>query len=387
MTYNLHESQQKVRDWVRPFCEKEVKPMALKLDRRPEPAQFPFDYYRKLADYGLIGFFMPKELGGGGGTKLETTTLVEELAYYDPPTSLLAAVSSLASYPIEVFANPEQKKKYVPKIASGEYVAAYALTEPQAGSDAGNQHTTARIDGDCLVINGEKIFIMHGDVADIYVVFCKIVENGSAEAGKRDISAVLVEKGTPGLKAKTLEYKMGMKCATTARVWFENCRVPVKNILGERGKGFRIALTTLEGARITIGGQAVGIAQRAFDEAVKYAKGRICFGAPIAKLQAIQWMIADMGTQLEAARLMTYKAAQIYDSGVKSTLESSQAKLFSTEVARFCVDRCVQIHGGYGYIGEFNEIEKLYRDQRLIEIYEGTSEIQRLVIAGAYLKG
>ncbi|EQB63894.1 MAG: Butyryl-CoA dehydrogenase [candidate division Zixibacteria bacterium RBG-1] len=387
MTYNLNASQQKVRDWVRPFCEKEVKPMALKLDRRPEPAEFPYEYYKKLADYGIVGYFMPKELGGAGASKLEQITLVEELAYYDPPTSLLAAVSNLASYPIETFGKPEQKQKYVPKIASGEYLAAYALTEPQAGSDAGNQNTTARLEGDYFVLNGEKIFIMHGDVADVYVVFCKIVEDGSGEASKRDISALIVEKGTPGLKAKTLEYKMGMKCATTARLWFENCRVPAKNLLGERGKGFRIALTTLEGARITVGGQAVGISQRALDEAVKYARSRVCFGAPIAKLQAIQWMIADMGTQLEAARLMTYKAAQLFDAGIKCTLESSQAKLFSTEAAKFCVDRCVQIHGGYGYIGEFNEIEKLYRDQRLIEIYEGTSEIQRLVIAGAYLKG
>jgi butyryl-CoA dehydrogenase len=329
---------------------------------------------------------MPKKYGGIGSNKLLEATLLEELAYFDAAVCLLAAVSSLACYPIEVFGNEEQKKKYIPKIASGEYLAAYDLTEPSAGSDAGNQQSNARIEDGHFVINGEKIFIMHGDVAHVHVVFCKIIEDGH-KADKTTISAIIVEKGTPGLKAKTLEYKMGMKCATTARVWLENVRVPVCNLLGEKGKGFRIALQTLDGARIGIAAQAVGIAQRALDEAVKYARTRVTFGQPIAKYQAIQWMVADMSLQLEAARCLTYKAAQLYDQGQKVTLEASQAKVYATEAAKYCVDRCMQIHGGYGYIGEFNIVEKLYRDQRLTEIYEGTSEIQRLIISGNYLRG
>src|SRR3972149_2291108 len=386
MVYNIDPGQQEIREWARKFCEKEVVPLSVELDRRPEPQKFPYDLYKKLSDYGIVGFSMPKEYGGTGASKILEATLLEELAYYDAAVCLLAAVSSLACYPIEVFGTEEQKRKYVPKIASGEYLSAYDLTEPSAGSDAGNQQSTAKIEGDQFVINGEKIFIMHGDVADVHVVFCKIIEDGH-KADKTTISAIIVEKGTPGLKAKSLEYKMGMKCATTARVWFDDVRVPVTNLLGERGKGFRIALQTLDGARIGIAGQAVGIAQRAFDEAVKYARTRVTFGQPIAKYQAIQWMIADMSTQLEAARCLTYKAAQLCDQGQKITLEASQAKLYATEVAKFCVDRCLQIHGGYGYIGEFSLVEKLYRDQRLTEIYEGTSEIQRLIIAGNYLRG
>jgi butyryl-CoA dehydrogenase len=386
MPYNVDPGQQEIRDWARKFCEKEIVPLSVELDRRPEPQKFPYDLYKKLSDYGIVGFSMPKEYGGTGSSKLLEATLLEELAYFDAAVCLLAAVSSLACYPIEVFGNQEQKKKYIPNIASGEYLAAYDLTEPSAGSDAGNQQSNARIEDDHFVINGEKIFIMHGDVAHVHVVFCKIIEDAH-KSDKSTISAIIVEKGTPGLRAKTLEYKMGMKCATTARVWFEDVRVPVSNLLGEKGKGFRIALQTLDGARIGIAAQAVGIAQRAFDEAVKYARTRVTFGQPIAKYQAIQWMVADMSLRLEAARCLTYKAAQLYDQGEKVTLEASQAKVYATEAAKFCVDRCMQIHGGYGYIGEFSIIEKLYRDQRLTEIYEGTSEIQRLIISGNYLRG
>lgn len=382
MRYNLEPCQQKVREMTREFCEKEVVPVAKELDRRPEPQKFPFDYFKKLAGAGIVGFFMPREYGGAGASKLEQVTMMEELAYYDPTTSLLAGVSNLACYPIEVFATEEQKKKYVPKIASGEYIAAFALTEPEAGSDAVNQKTTARLDGDQFVINGEKIFIMHGDVADVIVLFCKVVEDGEREF----VSTIIVEGKTPGLRAKVLEYKMGMKAATTARLWFENVKVPVSNLLGEKGKGFRVAMATLDGARIGIAAQSLGIAQRAFDESVKYAKSRVAFGAPIAKLQAIQWMIADMSVKVEAARLLTYKAAKKFDNKEKVTIDASQAKLFASEAANFCVDRAMQIHGGYGYIGEFSEIEKLYREQRITEIYEGTSEIQRLVIANGYLR-
>jgi butyryl-CoA dehydrogenase len=249
------------------------------------------------------------------------------------------------------------------------------LTEPEAGSDAANQKTLAEETDDGFVINGEKIFIMHGDVADIGVVFCKVKD-------KPKLSAIVVETDQPGWQARTLKNKMGMRAATTGGVILKDVKAPKENLLGEFGKGFRYAMTTLDSARIGVAAQGVGVAQRALDESVAYAKKRHAFGAPIAKLQAIQWMIADMSTRLEAARGLCYKAAQMQDRGERYSLEAAQAKLFCSETAGFCVDRAMQIHAGYGYIGEFSVIEKLYRDQRVLEIYEGTSEVQRLVIAG-----
>jgi len=385
MPYNIDPRQQAIRDEVREFCQKEVLPICRELDRRPEPQQFPHELFRKLGKAGYLGYVQPKEYGGCARSAIEYATLIEELAYWDAPTSLLAAVSELAMHPILVWGTEEQKKRYLPKSITGETVIAFSLTEPEAGSDAGNQKTTAVLNGDHYLVNGEKIFIMHGDVSTLTVLFCKLSEEG-ADSGK--MSALIVEsKGLEGYSAKTLEYKMGMKAATTGRQWFKNCRVPVAALLGERGKGFRYALGTLDGARIDVAAQGVGIARRALDEACAYAKKRVCFGAPIAKLQAIQWMIADMAIRTEAAALLTYRAAQISDSGQKFTIEAAQAKVYATEAAKFCADRGMQIHGGYGYIGEFTIMEKLYRDQRLIEIYEGTSEIQRLIIAGHYLGG
>jgi alkylation response protein AidB-like acyl-CoA dehydrogenase len=383
--FNVHESQQPVRDRVAEFGEKHIKPVFLELDRRPEPQVFPRDYYKKLADAGFIGYSMPKALGGGGCTALEYVTLIEELAWWDAPTSLLTAVPQLASYPIFTYGTEEQKKEYIPKAAKGELIPAFALTEENAGSDAANQKTAALEEGDNYVINGKKHFIMHGDVCDFCVLFCKI---GKQEDEKRPrISAIMVDAKTPGFKGETLKYKMGMKAATTGRIYLENVKVPKTNLLGEEGAGFRYAMGTLDGARVGVAAQGVGIAQRALDESVKFANNRIAFGAPIAKLQAIQWMIADMATRLEAARIMTYKAAQLQDQGARYSTEAAQAKLFSAETANFCVDRAMQIHSGYGYIGEFSIIEKLYRDQRVIEIYEGTSEVQRLIIGGTYLRG
>ena len=381
--FNVDPCQQPIRDFAREYAEKEIVPFAQELDRRPEPQAFPFDYYRKLAKAGFIGYPLPKEYGGQGKSCLEYTTLCEELTFWDAPSNLLSAVGVLATDPIVTFGSEEQKRKYVPKCISGEIVPAFALTEPNAGSDASNQSTEAVIDGDDYVINGEKIFIMHGDVANLYVLFGKI-----SEAGVRDkISAWLVEdKGNNGITKETLGYKMGMKAATTGRMWFKNVRVPKSAMLGERNKGFRYAMQTLDSARIGVAAQGLGIAERALHESVEYAKARHAFGSPIAKLQAIQWMIADMQTRVEATRGLVYRAAQLKDKGEKYSLDASMAKLYATETARFCVDRAMQIHAGYGYIGEFSIIEKLYRDQRITEIYEGTSEIQRLVIASALLR-
>jgi butyryl-CoA dehydrogenase len=375
MTFNLDEKQQAVRDLAKEFGGKYIAPVAAEMDRKPP--EFPRELFKRMAEKGLMAFPVKKEYGGLGKNRLEYTTLIEEIAWFDAASAIIMAVNNLAGYPIETFGSEEQKKKYLPKMCSGEMVGAFALTEPNAGSDAGNQQTTAKLEGDSYVLNGEKIFITSGNVADITVIIAKTEDK---------VSAFLVEGKTPGLTSEVLKWKMGLRASTTARLKLNNVRIPKGNLLGEAGKGFRIALVTLDGARIGVAAQALGIAQRAFDESIKYSKTRVQFGAPIAKLQAIQWMIADMGTRLEAARLLVYKAAMMDDKGEKISKEAAQAKLFASEASNFIVDRAMQIHGGYGYIGEFSEIEKLYRDQRITEIYEGTSEVQRLVISSAYLR-
>ena len=380
MTYNLVESQQQVRDMAREFGEKEIAPIARELDRGA--AEFPMEFYKKMAAKGFVAFPVSEQYGGLGRSKLDYVTLIEEIAWFDASAAIIMAVSNLASYPIEKFGTEEQKRQYLPKMCAGEWVGAFALTEPDAGSDATNQKTTAVEEGDKYIINGEKIFIQHGNVADVMVLICKIVQEGE----KDKVSAVILKAPVDGLTREILKGKMGLRAATTGRLKLENVKVPKDNLLGEVGKGFRMALGTLDSARIGVAAQSVGIAQRAFDESVKYSKTRIQFGAPIAKLQAIQWMIADMSTRLEAARLLTYKAATLEDKKERFTREAAEAKLFASETSNFCVNKAMQIHGGYGYIGEFSDIEKIYRDQRITEIYEGTSEVQRLVISASHLR-
>jgi butyryl-CoA dehydrogenase len=380
MTYNMSPSQQAVREMAKEFGNKYIAPLAVEMDRKPP--EFPRDLFKKMADAGFLAFPMSKAYGGLGKSKIEYATLIEEMAWFDASSAIIMAVDNLASYPIEKFGNEEQTNKYLPRIAKGELIAAFALTEPNAGSDAANQSTTAKIDGDHFVINGEKIFITSGNVADITVIIAKIVQEGE----KDKVSAIIVENKTPGFSSEVLKWKMGLRASTTARLKLNNVRVPRSHLLGEAGKGFKMVLMTLDSARIGVGAQALGIAQRAFDESVKYAKTRVQFGAPIGKLQAIQWMIADMSTRLEAARLLIYKAAMMEDKGEPINLVAAQAKLYASEAANYICDRAMQIHGGYGYIGEFSEIEKIYRDQRITEIYEGTSEVQRLVISANYLR-
>ena len=375
MPYNIDPRQQAVRDEVKAFAEKHIYPVSVEWDQKPEPRPFPHDMYRKFGEAGFIGYNSPTEYGGKAKSNLEYITLIEELCYHDAAMGLLCAVGELAAYPVIHFANDAQKKKYLPDAIAGKKVIAFVLTEPNAGSDAANQQTVAVDKGDHYLVNGEKIFIMHGDVAEIGVLFCKI-------EGAPKMSAMIVDTNQPGWEKRTLRNKMGMRAATTGGIVIKDVKVPKENLMGEIGKGFRYAMMTLDGARIGVAAQGVGICQRALDEAVKYSKKRIAFGAPIAKLQAIQWMIADMAVKTEAARLMCYKAAQLQDAGQPFSLEAAQAKLFCAEAANFCVDKAMQIHAGYGYIGEFSPIEKLYRDQRVLEIYEGTSEVQRLVIAG-----
>ncbi|HKK21173.1 MAG TPA: acyl-CoA dehydrogenase family protein [candidate division Zixibacteria bacterium] len=375
MSKNIDPRQQPVRDMVKEFAEKEMYPVSRQLDEMPEPRKFPTELYRKIGAAGFIGFNMPKELGGQGKSHLEYATLVEEMCYHDAAIGLLCAVAELATFPMLHFASDEQKKKYVPDCAGGKRIPAFVLTEPNAGSDAANQNTVAVENGDHYIVNGEKIFIMHGDVADLAVLFCKI-------EGKPKMSAFIVDTDQPGWQKRTLKNKMGMRAATTGGIILKDVKVPKENLLGEIGKGFRYAMTTLDSARIGVAAQGVGVCQRALDESVAYAKKRQAFGQPIAKLQAIQWMIADMATRTEAARALMHRAVQLQDAGERFSLEASMAKLYATEAANFCVDRAMQIHAGYGFIGEFSQIEKIYRDQRVLEIYEGTSEVQRLVIAG-----
>ncbi len=381
--YNIDDRQQAVRDETHAYCEKEnIAQLGIEVDRQPEPRTFPRDLYKKLCAAGFVGYPFSTEHGGKGKSPIEYATLVEELCYVDAPIALLACVGVLATEPIYHFASDEHKKKYLPGCYAGDIVPAFVLTEPKAGSDAANQTTEFRIDGDDFVINGEKIFIMHGDAADLFVLFGKVHEEGVRDK----VSTVLLEANLPGITRRPLEYKMGMRVATTGYVEFKDVRAPQSILMGERNKGFRYAMMTLDSARIGVAAQGVGIAQRALDESVQRAKDREAFGAPIAKLQAIQWMIADMATRVEAARLLTYKAALMQEKGERFSLAASQAKLYASETARFCVDRAMQIFSGYGYIGEFSPIEKLYRDQRVLEIYEGTSEVQRLVIANNLLR-
>ncbi|MFQ5453471.1 MAG: acyl-CoA dehydrogenase family protein [Candidatus Zixiibacteriota bacterium] len=375
MSKSIDPCRQAVKDMVKEFAEKEIYPVSEQLDQMPEPRKFPKELYRKIGAAGFIAYGMPKELGGQNKSSLEYVYLVEELCYHDAAIGLLCSVAELATYPIIHFANEEQKKKYVPDCASGKCIPSFVLTEPNAGSDASNMQTIAVENGNHYLVNGEKIFIMHGDVADIGVLFGKI-------EGRPKMSAFIVETDQPGWQARTLRNKMGMRAATTGGIILKDVKIPKENLLGEFGKGFRYAMTTLDSARVGVAAQGLGIAQRALDESIAYAKKRHAFGQPIAKLQAIQWMIADMATRIEASRCLTYKSAMLQDKGEKFSLEASMAKLYATETANFCVDRAMQIHGGYGFIGEFSSIEKLYRDQRVMEIYEGTSEIQRLVIAG-----
>ena len=385
MVYNWAPEQQEIRDMVKEFCEEHVVPYHQEWDRRPP--EFPEEIFQKMAKAGFVGFPTAKEYGGLDESKIRYATLIEEMSKYDAAIGIVMAVAVLASYPIEAFGTDEQKKKYLPLMAKGEIKGAFALTEPEAGSDAANQHTTAVDKGDHYLVNGDKIFITSGNVADVVVIICRILKDEDQPLEKGKVSALIFDTpDDPGYSTEVLKYKLGIRASTTGRLYFKDVRIPKENLLAKVGKGFRVAMTTLDGARVGVAAQAVGIAQRAFDESVEYSKKREQFGAPIAKLQAIQWMIADMATRLQAARLLTYSAAMMEDEDVKFGKEAAMAKLFASETADFCADCAMQIHAGYGYCGDFSDIEHIYRDARITRIYEGTSEVQRLVIANHILR-
>jgi len=374
MNFELNEEQRLVRDMVRDFAQQELAPRAAQVDKTEE---FPAENIHKMAELGLLGLPYPEKYGGGGGDYLSYAIAVEEVARACGSTALIyAAHVSLGCGPIYYFGTEKQKQKWLPRLCSGKGLGAFGLTEPEAGSDAGSTRTIAVRDGDSYVLNGSKMWITSGAIADVVIATAKT----DPAAGTRGISCFLVEKGTPGFIPGKNEPKMGLKGSVTSALSFEECRVPAGNLLGEEGEGFRQMLITLDGGRISIGAMALGLAQAALDQATRYAKERKQFGQPIANFQALQWMIADMATEIDAARLLIYRAAAMKDAGQALSKEAAMAKLYASETAERAAFKALQIHGGYGYSREY-PVERIYRDQRLCSIGEGTSEIQRLVIA------
>jgi len=374
MDFELTEEHRMIRRMVREFAEKEIAPRAQEID---ETDRFPDELFRRMGELGIIGLPFPEEYGGSGGDYMSLVIALEEIARVSGSMAItLDAQTSLFCEPIYLFGTEAQKQKYLTPAARGEKIGAFGLTEPQAGSDAGATRTRAVRDGDEWIINGQKIFITNGSIADFVVITAKT----DPEAGTRGISAFIVEKGTPGFQPGRDEKKMGLKGSVTSELFFENCRIPAENLLGKENEGFKQFLVTLDAGRVAIAAMAVGLAQGAFDKAVAYAQEREQFGQPIARFQAIQWMIAEMATEIEAARLLVNRAAWMRTKGERFTKEAAMAKLFATEMSERVCHKAIQIHGGYGYIQEY-EVERMYRDQRLCAIGEGTNQIQRLVIA------
>jgi alkylation response protein AidB-like acyl-CoA dehydrogenase len=379
LDFQLNEEQQQLRKSVRQFAEREIAPHVMEWD---EKGDFPLEVVKELGRLGLMGIVFPQEYGGAGMGYVEYVTAIEELSRVDGSVGIiLAAHTSLCSNHIFLAASEEQKRKYIPKLASGEFIGAWGLTEPGAGSDAGGARMAAVRKGDCWVLNGTKTFITNGHYADALVVIA--VTDKTAHT--HGLSAFLVEKGTKGFRPGKKENKLGLRASDTAELIFEDCCIPAGNLLGKEGDGFIDAMRVLDGGRISIAALSLGMAQGAFEAALKYSKQRKQFNKPISEFQAIQWKLADMATEIDAARLLTRRAAAMKDAGMKTTMESSMAKLFASEVAVKCANEGVQIHGGYGFIKDY-PAEKFYRDVKLCTIGEGTSEIQRLVIARQLLK-
>ena len=379
MNFGHSEEQQQLRKTVRAFCEAEILPHVMEWD---ESQTFPTDVFRKLGGLGVLGAVFPEELGGSGFRYVDYAIAMEELARVDPSIALSAAAHiSLCTNHIYIAANEEQKHAYIPKLASAEWIGAWALTEPESGSDAGGTRTKAVRDGNQWVINGSKTFTTNAHVADLFVVMA-VTDRAKTSHG---ISAFAVPKDTPGFRRGKKENKLGMRCSPTGELIFTDCRVPAGNLIGVQGDGFIDSLRILDGGRISIAALGVGIAQGAYEAALKYSKQRKQFGRFISEFQAIQHKLADMATEIDAARLLTQRAAWMKDEGISVNKESAMAKLYSSEVAVRVANEAVQIHGGYGFIKDY-PVEKFYRDAKLCTIGEGTSEIQRMVIARQLLK-
>jgi len=388
MDFTLPKEHEMARQLFKDFAENEVKPLAQEID---ENHRFPRETVDKMAKYGFMGIPVPKEYGGQGCDILTYAMCVEELSKVCGTTGVIvSAHTSLCVDPILTFGTEEQKQKYVVPLAKGEKLGAFGLTEPGAGTDAQGQQTKAVLDGDEWVLNGSKCFITNGKEADIYVIFAvtgKIEKRGKM---MKEISAFIVEKGTPGFTFGTKENKMGICGSSTYELIFTDCRIPKENLLGQQGKGFNIAMHTLDGGRIGIASQALGLAEGALETTINYVKERKQFGKSIGAFQNTQFQLADMATKVEAAKLLVYKAARKKDEyktnpKVSYSFEAAQAKLYAAEVAMEVTTKAVQLHGGYGYIKEY-DVERMMRDAKITEIYEGTSEVQRMVISAALLK-
>ena len=375
MDFHLTNEHLMLRKMYREFAENEVKPLAEELD---EEERFPMETVEKMAKLGMLGIYFPKEYGGAGGDVLSYAMCVEELAKVCGTTSvIISAHTSLCCAPIFEHGTEEQKRKYLPDLLSGRKLGAFGLTEPNAGTDASGQQTTAVLEGDHYVLNGSKCFITNGNVAETFVVFAMTDKS----KGNHGISAFIVEKGFPGFSTGKHEKKMGIRGSSTCELVFEDCIVPKENLLGELNKGFKIAMTTLDGGRIGIGAQALGIAQAAIDDTVKYTKERVQFGKRISQFQNTQFQLADMQAKVDAARLLIYRAAQAKQDHEPYSHLAAMGKLYASEAASDVTRRCLQLIGGYGYTREY-PFERYMRDAKITEIYEGTSEVQRMVISG-----
>lgn len=379
MNFDLSEEQEMIRQTVREFAEKELIPRVNELEERGE---FPWEIIRKAAALGFLGATIPQEYGGSGLDSISAAILVEELSRaWTSIGTIISVHNSVCCWPLNRFGTEEQKRKYLPKLAKGEMIGAFSLTEMEAGSDASNIRTKAVLDGDEWVINGQKQWITNGLVAGVYLVFAITEGAGVSESNKKPISILIVDRNTPGIKVSVPEKKMGQHCAETAKsIVFEDCRIPKENVLGNVGEGYKMGMIILDQARIGMAAQGVGVAQAALDEALKYSQKRVQFGQPLFKFQAIQWMLAEMATEIESARLLVYKAAYLKDKGLRISMEAAMAKLAGAESAKKAADLALQIHGGYGYTKDF-PIERIFRDARIISIYEGTSEVQKMRIA------
>lgn len=379
MNFTLTKEQELVRQMVRDFAVNEVKPIAAEID---VTERFPMENVKKMGELGMMGIPFSIEFGGAGGDVLSYIIAVEELSKVCATTGvILSAHTSLCASLINENGTPEQKEKYLRDLCTGNKIGAFGLTEPGAGTDAAGQQTTAVLDGDNYILNGSKIFITNGGVADTFIVFAMTDKS----KGTKGISAFIVEKGFQGFSIGKKEDKLGIRASSTTELIFENCIVPKENLIGREGKGFGIAMKTLDGGRIGIAAQALGIAEGALEEAIKYMKERKQFGRPISAFQGLQWMVAEMSTKIEAARFLVYKAAWLKENKQPYSVDAARAKLYAAEVAMDVTTKAVQLFGGYGYTKEY-PMERMMRDAKITEIYEGTSEVQKMVISGSLLK-
>ncbi len=379
MDFQFSEEQKMISNSAKDFAEQHIRPNIMKWD---ESQYFPREILEKAGEMGFMGIFIPEEYGGSGLGYHEYVSIIEEISKVDPSIGLsIAAHNSLCTGHIFYFGNEEQKKKWLPNLASGKHIGAWGLTEHNTGSDAGGMNTTAVKDGDSYLLNGSKNFITHGKSGDVAVVIARTGEKGDS----RGMSAFIVERGTPGFSGGKKEDKLGMRASETAELIFDNCRIPKENLIGNEGDGFVQSLKLLDGGRISIGALSLGISKGAYEAALKYSKERFQFGKPISSFQGISFKLSDMATEIAASELLIHKAASMKNKGQKVTLQGAMAKMFSSEACVKIANEAVQIHGGYGYIKEF-PVEKFYRDSKLCTIGEGTTEIQKLVIARNILK-